>query len=431
MTLDSRCPPSGPVPSPPACPALNFRFIHAADLHLGSPFRGLATKDAAVAQRFAEATRTAFANLVDTAIEERVDFLVIAGDVYDGEWRDNAIGLFFNRQIARLDRAQIPVYVLKGNHDADSVVTKSVTLPASVQQFATRSPSTFRLDALKVALHGQGFTDRATSDNLALGYPAPVPGWFNIGVLHTSLTGRPPHDTYSPCSVPDLFSRGYDYWALGHVHEFEIVSRDPAIVFPGNLQGRSVRETGPRGAVLVTVTDGAVSDIERLIVDDARWHEVQVDLDGLEALPDLWRAVETALTPIVEAAEGRPIAARVRLTGRSPLIPWLLANRANASDEIQAAGHRASAEFWLEKVDFRLQPEASPVRTPGSLEVGALIAEAADDPELAALAKALIGEISARLPAGLGAQGGSVGDELDAILAEAQALALQRIGGER
>ena len=410
---------------------MNFRFIHAADLHLGSPFRGLATKDAAVAQRFAEATRTAFANLVDKAIEEQVAFVIIAGDVYDGEWRDNAIGLFFNRQIARLDRAGIPVYVLKGNHDADSVVTKSVTLPASVHQFETRKPSTFRIDTLKVALHGQGFTDRAATDNLALGYPAPEPAWFNIGVLHTSLTGRPPHDTYSPCSVPDLVSRGYDYWALGHVHEYEIVSRDPAIVFPGNLQGRSVREIGPRGAVLVSVVDGAVSDIERLIVDDARWHEVQVDLGGLEALPDLWRAVETALAPIVHAAEGRPIAARVRLSGASPLVPWLLANRVNAGDEIQAAGHRASAEFWLEKVEFRLQVEAPPVRATGSLDIGALIAEAADDPELAALAQQLIGEISARLPAGLGAQGGSVGDDLDSILAEAQALALQRIGGER
>lgn len=430
MTLDSRL--AYPASSPhPACPALNFRFIHAADLHLGSPFRGLATKDPAVAQRFAEATRTAFSNLVYKAIEEQVAFVIIAGDVYDGAWRDNSIGLFFNREIARLDRAGIPVYVLKGNHDADSVVTTSVMLPASVHQFATRKPSTFRIEALKVALHGQGFTDRAATDNLALGYPAPEPGWFNIGVLHTSLTGRPPHDTYSPCSVADLISRGYDYWALGHVHEYEIVSRDPAIVFPGNLQGRSVRETGPRGAVLVSVVDGAVSDIERLIVDDARWHEVPVDLDGLDALTDLWRAVETALAPIVHAAEGRPIAARVRLSGASPLVPWLLANRVNAGDEIQAAGHRASAEFWLEKVEFRLQVEAPPVRATGSLDIGGLIAEAADDPELAALAQELIGEISARLPAGLGAQGGSVGDDLDAILAEAQALALQRIAGER
>jgi UDP-2,3-diacylglucosamine pyrophosphatase LpxH len=408
---------------------LRFRFIHAADLHLGSPFRGLATKDATVAQRFAEAIRTAFSNLVDQAIELSVDFVVIAGDVYDGEWRDNAIGLFFNRQIARLDRAGIPVFVLKGNHDADSVVTKSVTLPASVKQFATRSPSTERLDALKVALHGQGFTDRATTDNLALGYPPPVPGWFNIGVLHTSLTGRPPHANYSPCSAQELIGRGYDYWALGHVHEFEIVARDPAIVFPGNLQGRSVRETGPRGAVLVTVVDNQVTAIDRLIVDDARWHEFAIDLTGLDTLPDLWRSVEAALAPVVDAAEGRPIAARVRLTGASPLVPWLLANRVNASDEVQAAGHRASAEFWLEKLELRLQPAATPIHAAGPLDIGALIGDAAADPELAALAQQLIGEVSARLPAGLGAQGGAVGDDLGQLLAEARALVQQRIAG--
>jgi DNA repair protein SbcD/Mre11 len=405
---------------------LRFRFIHAADLHLGSPFRGLATRDAAVAQRFAEATRTAFTNLVDKAIEERVDFLVIAGDVYDGEWRDNAIGLFFNRQVARLDRAGIPVFLLKGNHDADSVVTKAVTLPASVQQFDTRRPSSLRLDTLKVALHGQGFTDRAATDNLALGYPAPEPGWFNIGVLHTSLTGRPPHDNYAPCSVQDLVSRGYDYWALGHVHEFEIVARDPAIVFPGNLQGRSVRETGAKGAVLVTVVDNQVSGIERLIVDEARWHEVAIDLAGLETQHDLWRMVETTLAPMVDAAEGRAIAARVRLTGASPLVPWLLANRVNAIDEIQAAGHRASAELWLEKVEFRLQPETTALSAPGALDIAALVAEAAGEPELAALAEQLLAEISARLPAGLGAQDGLAGVALPELIAEAQALVRDR-----
>ena len=405
---------------------MRFRFIHAADLHLGSPFRGLATRDAAVAQRFAEATRTAFTNLVDKAIEERVDFLVIAGDVYDGEWRDNAIGLFFNRQVARLDRAGIPVFLLKGNHDADSVVTKAVTLPASVQQFDTRRPSSLRLDTLKVALHGQGFTDRAATDNLALGYPAPEPGWFNIGVLHTSLTGRPPHDNYAPCSVQDLVSRGYDYWALGHVHEFEIVARDPAIVFPGNLQGRSVRETGAKGAVLVTVVDNQVSGIERLIVDEARWHEVAIDLAGLETQHDLWRMVETTLAPMVDAAEGRAIAARVRLTGASPLVPWLLANRVNAIDEIQAAGHRASAELWLEKVEFRLQPETTALSAPGALDIAALVAEAAGEPELAALAEQLLAEISARLPAGLGAQDGLAGVALPELIAEAQALVRDR-----
>ncbi|HEX8047951.1 exonuclease SbcCD subunit D, partial [Rhizobium sp.] len=197
----------------------SFSFIHAADLHLGSPFQGLALKDAAVASIFVEASRKAFSTLVGQAIERQVDFFLIAGDVYDGDWKDNKIGLFFNREMARLERAGIPVYLLRGNHDAASVITKTITLPANVHEFPTAKPGSVKLDALQVALHGQGFAERSANDNLAVNYPAPVSGWFNIGVLHTSLTGREPHAPYAPGSVDDLRSRGYDYWALGHVHD--------------------------------------------------------------------------------------------------------------------------------------------------------------------------------------------------------------------
>jgi DNA repair protein SbcD/Mre11 len=207
-----------------------FTFIHAADLHLGSPFSGLAIKDEEVAQRFAGACRKAFAELITRAIDAAVGFVVIAGDVYDGEWKDNTIGLFFNREIARLHRAGIPLFLLKGNHDAESVVTKTIPLPKSVHQFSSTKAQSFRLDHLKVALHGRSFADRSASENYALGYPAPVQGWFNIGVLHTSCTGRPGHASYAPCTVSDLTSRGYDYWALGHVHEYEAVCRDPWVV---------------------------------------------------------------------------------------------------------------------------------------------------------------------------------------------------------
>jgi exonuclease SbcD len=214
-----------------------FKFIHAADLHLGSPFYGLALKDRSVARRFAEASRAAFSDLVSYAMAEGVAFVVIAGDVYDGNWRDNTIGLFFNRELARLERAGIEVFLLRGNHDAESVITRSVTLPASVRQFSTKAASTFRIEALQVALHGQGFAEREVTENLVLRYPERISGWFNIGVLHTALTGRPPHDSYAPCSPGHLRARGYDYWALGHVHEFEVVGTQPYIVFPGNLQG--------------------------------------------------------------------------------------------------------------------------------------------------------------------------------------------------
>jgi DNA repair protein SbcD/Mre11 len=220
---------------------MSFTFLHAADLHLGSPFTGLALRDETLAQRFAKASRDAFSNLISRAIEERVSFVVIAGDIYDGEWKDTSIGLFFNREVARLDRTGIRVFVLKGNHDAESVVTRAISLPGNVFQFPTK-PKTVRIEELEVALHGRSFSDRAMTENIVLDYPDPVPGWFNIGVLHTSCEGRPGHANYAPCTVSQLKSLGYQYWALGHVHEYEELGWDPWIVFPGNLQGRSIRE---------------------------------------------------------------------------------------------------------------------------------------------------------------------------------------------
>ena len=217
-----------------------FRFLHAADLHLGSPLLGLAEKDEGVAARFASASRAAFEDLVTAALEEDVAFAVIAGDVFDGDWRDASIGLFFSRQLARLANRGVPTYLLRGNHDAESIVTKSLVWPERVFEFATKRPNTFRIDELRVALHGRGFPHPAVRENYALDYPGPVRGWFNIGVLHTAC-GRAGHENYAPCAPADLAARGYDYWALGHVHAFEIVARDPWIVYPGNLQAQGDR----------------------------------------------------------------------------------------------------------------------------------------------------------------------------------------------
>lgn len=410
-----------------------FRFIHAADLHLGSPFDGLAIKDRVIAERFAAATRDAFSELVRRAIEEEVAFFIVAGDVYDGEWRDNSIGLFFNREVARLDRAGIPVFLLKGNHDADSVVTKSITLPTSVSQFDTRRPSSFSLDGLKVSLHGQGFAERAASDNLARAYPAPVPGHFNIGVLHTSLTGRPPHANYAPCSVDDLKARGYDYWALGHVHDHEIVANDPPIVFPGNLQGRNIRESGEKGAVLVSVEDGRVASIDRLVVDQARWQQVRVDVSQAETVPALLRLVEDAFASSCDDVAGRLTALRVTLNGASALRPQVLMGRAELVDEIQAACHRIDPDIWLEKLDLRVGPIERPVAVDegdARVDLQPLLAELVHDPALVDAAEAALREILAKLPAASGTGEAPLGASVDDLLAEARDVLLARSGSD-
>ena len=188
--------------------------------------------------------------------------------------------LFFVRQMARLDRAGIPVYVLRGNHDAESELGGKLPLPANVHLFSAKVPETFQLTLpeVKVALHGQSFRTAAVTENLVREYPPAIPGWLNIGVLHTGLEGGTVHATYAPCSLEELTRKGYQYFALGHIHAHGVLCSDPWVVMAGNLQGRSVRETGPRGAVLVTYEDGELLPPERLFVDVVRWSVAEVDL---------------------------------------------------------------------------------------------------------------------------------------------------------
>ncbi|NTG48910.1 DNA repair exonuclease [Agrobacterium rhizogenes] len=404
----------------------SFSFIHAADLHLGSPFQGLALKDAAIAAIFVEASRKAFSTLVGLAIEKQVDFFLIAGDVYDGDWKDNKIGLFFNREMARLERAGIPVYLLRGNHDAASVITKTITLPANVHEFPTSKPGSVKLEALRVALHGQGFAERSANDNLAINYPAPVSGWFNVGVLHTSLTGREPHAPYAPCSVDDLRSRGYDYWALGHVHDYEVVATDPLVIFPGNLQGRSIRERGAKGAVLVTVEDGRISH-ERLIVDEARFAQVDIIVDPADDQAVILRHVEQAVQLLADEMAGRMTALRVRLSGVTLLQGAIAANRQQWRDEVEAACHRVHEDIWLEKLELRLEaPSAAAVEANGTLDLGQLLSEHAGDADIVAEASRLVGEIAVRLPGGLGAAELPLDDSIETLIEEARQLLLAR-----
>lgn len=243
----------------------SFQFIHTGDIHLDSPLKGLSGHEGFAAEQIRMATRIAFEQLVTQAIDGQVAFVVIAGDLYDGDWRDFQTGLFFVRQMGRLRAANIPVFVLHGNHDAESQITKKLTLPDNVQVFSYRMPQTFKLADQRVALHGQSFRMQAVTENLAAAYPPPVKGFFNIGVLHTALGGvNGPHENYAPCTLEELVNKGYDYWALAHVHQGGVLHNNPHVVFCGNLQGRHIREAGPKSAQLITVRDGAVHDIERV-----------------------------------------------------------------------------------------------------------------------------------------------------------------------
>lgn len=406
-----------------------FSFIHAADLHLGSPLSGLAARDADLARRLASAGRQAFEDLITRAIERQVAFVVVAGDVYDGDWVDATIGLFFARQVARLDRAGIPTILVRGNHDAESVITRAITLPPSVHVFPSNRAGTYRIEALRVALHGRSFPDRAVAENLALTYPAAVPGWFNLGILHTSCTGHAAHETYAPCSVADLAARGYDYWALGHIHEYAALSRDPWIVFPGNLQGRSVRECGEKGAVLVEVADGRVAGITRLALDRARFEQVFVDLADAADIRAALEAVEVALRPLAALATSRLLLVRVHLTGVTRAHDALAADREGVTAEIQAAAHRLHEDIWLERVKIETRRPRAVLEPAGpAIDPAALLADLDRDPEFRARARAALAEIAGRMPSAVAAEA-DLEMELDALCAEAEALILGRLGG--
>ena len=175
-----------------------MRFIHAADVHIDTPLVGLRAYKDAPAEQLRNATRDAFTELVTLAIDEQVDFMVIAGDLYDSTWPDFSTGLYFCGQMGRLNQANIPVYVLFGNHDAESEMTLKLKLPPNVRTFSAKKPETHLIDDLKVALHGRSFKTKAVTENTVTGYPAPVPGYVNIGVLHTALEGSAAHANYAP-----------------------------------------------------------------------------------------------------------------------------------------------------------------------------------------------------------------------------------------
>ncbi|OGA57464.1 MAG: metallophosphoesterase [Burkholderiales bacterium RIFCSPHIGHO2_01_FULL_64_960] len=329
-----------------------MKFIHTADLHLDSPLKGLSSYPDAPADRLRTATRDAFECLVTVAIDEKVDFMVVAGDVYDGDWKDFNTGLFFIRQMGRLREANIPVYLLYGNHDADSEMTKGLELPDNVHAFASRKADTFRIELLKVALHGRSFKIAATTENLLPGYPMPVPGWLNIGVLHTALEGNNEHAKYSPCSVAELKAKGYQYWALGHVHEHWIERGDTTIAYPGNLQGRHIRETGPRGALLVTAEAGEITEIERIEVDVLRWHALDVDVSACEDFRSAVRAAGQALEQLLDASPtGIPLAVRVSFTGQCAVHAALASDEGQLRQEVIAQAVALDPDrIWIEKV---------------------------------------------------------------------------------
>jgi DNA repair protein SbcD/Mre11 len=202
-------------------------------------------------------------------------------------------------------------------------------------------------------VHGQSFKPGPVPHNLAASYPAPLRGCFNIGLLHTSLAGASgDHDPYAPCKLEDLTSRGYDYWALGHIHRRAVHSRDPHVVFPGNLQGRHARESGPKGCYVVDVDDaGRTVSAEFVALDVVRWHRADIDLKGCHSEGELAEGLRDALQQAHRQSDGRAAAVRIVLNGRTALHP-LIERRPHRLRQtaLELADEIGGDDMWIEKI---------------------------------------------------------------------------------
>lgn len=260
-----------------------FCFVHSADLHLGAKrwLRAL-PNDPKLRWRVQNADRLAFRGLLDLCVASQARFLLCAGDIIDGWCRDYMVALRFADELLRLRATQCQVLLLLGNHDLRSRMLRSLPLPDFVRIVGLNGPETHLFPELKVAVHGWSAPSVVTGTDTAALFPPPLAGYLNIGLLHTSADGRKGHVDYAPTSRLTLRHHGYQYWALGHVHQREVIAQTPWIVFPGNLQARGLRESGEKGATLVHVQGTEIASVEHASVDALRFDRLTIDCEGLD-----------------------------------------------------------------------------------------------------------------------------------------------------
>jgi len=361
-----------------------FRFLHTGDLHLDSPFRGVSAEaPAEVGRVLRDATLSAWDRIVELALGEGVDFVVVAGDVFEQANRTLLAQIRFRDGLARLGDAGIRSFVVAGNHDPLSGWEPAVTWPATAHRFgADRVGSEAVLrDGEEIArVYGISYAVRDVRDNLARTFHRDADAPYAVGVLHANVGSQPGHQLYAPCTLADLRASGMDYWALGHVHKPGVLSpADPTVVYCGNPQGRDPGEMEPRGCYVVTVDAAGRAHPSFHATDVVRWQLLAVSIDALAGE----EAVVAATADAVEAARGaagRSVVARVALIGRGALHEslrrgGLLAQVRQLAQE-RLAGSREFA--WIEALLDETRPALDPagIGAPGTF-LGEMIAEAA------------------------------------------------------
>ena len=319
----------------------SFRFIHCADLHLGSSFTGLSSSDAELGQRMKDSLFDALDAIVDKAIAEKVDFVIFSGDIFD---TSNETPLTRSRFADALARIKVPCFIAFGNHDYKRRWESSIPLPKTAFVFPEKLTKIKFVKNKKTAAYitGASFSTKHTTADITASAKG-TPDAFNIGVFHCNLDAASQDDVYAPCQLSSLLSKGIDYWALGHIHKREIVHEEPYVVYPGNTQGRNHKEDGEKGAYLVTVTNDSVSDIQFFRTGPILWRDIELDISKRSD-------IESLLSQIEGIEEGSLL--RVILTGRGPLDSIARQDPAGLTELIEAR-----TRCKVTKLDVRSRPD--------------------------------------------------------------------------
>ena len=342
-----------------------LRFVHAADLHLDSPFKGIrSVAPSDVADTLTSATFDVYRNIIDLCIQEKVDALLVAGDIYDGADRSLRAQLRFVEGLAQLDRSGVRSFICHGNHDPLDGWEARLDLPAGCVRYGPKVEGfpVFPDEPARAVVYGVSYPTREVRENLTPLFANARSGQgFKIGLLHANVGGNQGHDSYAPCSVSDLADTGLDYWALGHVHTRQTLQdAEPAIVYPGNPQGRHPNEPGARGVYLVEVDDRGAVQLDFRPVDVVRWETLSLDIGPLEEEQALVTAVDDLVEEALSDAQGRSVVVRLELVGRGRLHNWLRTRDTVGDIQEHINDRYANRSSWLWCEGIRVDT-ASPV----------------------------------------------------------------------
>ncbi len=315
-----------------------LKFVHTADLHLDTPFKGLSQWNPELAERLKDSTYRALINIIDLCIKEKADFLLVAGDVFDSENASLAAQIRFINELQRLTAQRIPVYFICGNHDHLDAWDNSFTLPDGAYRFGSSGVEKFThsRDGEPVAdIYGISYQSAHINHSLVPLYrkgenTAPV----SIAMLHGMADVIGHDEKYAPFALRELLENPFDYWALGHVHKRVVLNDDPPVVYPGVPQGRDFGETGEKGCYIVEVFAGGRTSLEFVPVHHIRFEEAEIDLTATDDISTFNSSIDKALGNLMNTDEAERIILRIKLTGRTRLHRML--NRPGEIEHITA-----------------------------------------------------------------------------------------------